>query len=152
MSRKLRLCEDLTLDQVHDYFTVGKRITDVNTIPMSKLEGYRLNPETGEAARPTFRTVMPSYKRYKCFCQNISSPAQNYRTVCCVNHYSHVCYSPAGVMPFKIAWSSCGGKFPTKSMKNILFAAEILSNDDNNFNTNLKRLTTLNLILTKDHG
>lgn len=64
MSRKIRLCEDLTLDQVHDYFTAGRRITDVSTIPISKLEGYRLNPETGEAARPIFRAVVPSYKRH----------------------------------------------------------------------------------------
>ena len=58
-----RLIEDLTLDQIDDFFKIGKT-PEVATLPRSRLEGRILDPSTGGPAVATVQPYVPPYKRF----------------------------------------------------------------------------------------
>ncbi len=57
-----RLAAECTLDQIDDYFKIGKKI-DVATVPRSKLGGRVLDPATGGPAVAEVKPFIPPYKR-----------------------------------------------------------------------------------------
>ena len=60
-----RLVTDITLDQVDDWFKIGKKVAKSATVPRSKLGGRPLDPTTGKAAvDSTEAPFIPSYRRY----------------------------------------------------------------------------------------
>ena len=57
-----RLISDLSLDQIDDYFKIGKKV-DVVTLPRSRLGGKILDPTTGGPAVAKVQPFIPPYKR-----------------------------------------------------------------------------------------
>ena len=59
-----RLGADLTLEQIDDWFRIGKKVSKTETAPRSTLGGRDLDPLTGRASEIRDEPFVPSYKRY----------------------------------------------------------------------------------------
>lgn len=62
-----RLTAELTLDQIDEWFSIGKsKAIKLASIPAGTLQGRLLDPQTGKAyvpEKPNFDRYYPAYKR-----------------------------------------------------------------------------------------
>lgn len=56
---------DITLDQIDSWFTIGKKITEVPSVPRGKRKGLRADPSTQTVIEGRQHGFVPPYKRYK---------------------------------------------------------------------------------------
>ena len=62
-----RITAELTLNDIDDWFKVGKKAASkIASVPCSKTGGRQINPKTGEPCVRTFNTdaFVPQYKRW----------------------------------------------------------------------------------------
>ena len=57
-----RLAAECTLDQIDDYFKIGKKV-NIATVSRSRLGGHLLDPSTGGPAVAEVKPFIPPYKR-----------------------------------------------------------------------------------------